>query len=233
MHNLAEHRGKKKRKLALILPLIILFKMLNLKLMLTNVIVGIGVIQLLIVAGGSLLYYYLKHNTHCKIHAHPVHTHSHVVEPEPGKTLHWFYYVLQIFLKFLVQSHIPVILDIIIIIIMIIHPIIALITRTGQLTAHTVHLIIIWSQRIQHLYNECTKDSLINYFFLIKFFIICVCRGADPTCEFCCSACYICFFKMLWLNIFAGNKTQSEYFTVRRIVRSHYTLLWQSVSSKS
>lgn len=50
-----------------------------------NVIIGIGVIQLLLFAGGAFLYHYLKHNTHCKIQGHPVHTHSHVVEPEPGK----------------------------------------------------------------------------------------------------------------------------------------------------
>lgn len=56
--------------------------MMKLKMMLMKVLFGIGVIQLLLVAGGAFLFYYLKHNTHCKIQGHPIHTHSHVLEPE-------------------------------------------------------------------------------------------------------------------------------------------------------
>ncbi|KAJ6637636.1 hypothetical protein Bhyg_10367 [Pseudolycoriella hygida] len=78
-----ENRGKKKRKLKLIIPLLILLKMLKLKVLLLTVLLGIGGIQLTLVAGGAFLFYYFKHNTHCKIQGLPIHTHSHVIEAEP------------------------------------------------------------------------------------------------------------------------------------------------------
>ena len=82
-----ESRGKVKRKLRLILPLIILLKLVNLKIMSIIAVSGIGLIQLLLISGGAYLFYYLKNTAHCKIQGYPVHTHSHVVEPESGITL--------------------------------------------------------------------------------------------------------------------------------------------------
>lgn len=82
-----ESRGKKKRdkkKLNMILPLAILLKVAHLKLTLLPILLGVGLIQLILIAGGALLFAYLRNNTHCRIQPHLVHSHSHVGETGPG-----------------------------------------------------------------------------------------------------------------------------------------------------
>lgn len=76
-------RGLKKRKWNLIFPLAILVKLLHLKLTLIPIIVGVGLIQLLLIAGGALLFHYLRNNTLCRIQPHLIHSHSHVSETGP------------------------------------------------------------------------------------------------------------------------------------------------------
>ncbi|XP_037029215.1 uncharacterized protein LOC119069262 [Bradysia coprophila] len=89
-----EYRGKKKRKLQLVLPLLILLKMVKIKVLLLTVLLGIGSIQLLLVAGGILLFHYFKHTTHCKVQGLPIHSHSHIIEsePEPYSTYTGYHY---------------------------------------------------------------------------------------------------------------------------------------------
>lgn len=71
----------------MIFPLAILIKLLHLKITLLPIILGIGIVQILLVAGGAILFHYLKNNTLCRIQPHLVHTHSHGIsasESVPG-----------------------------------------------------------------------------------------------------------------------------------------------------
>lgn len=67
------------------MPLAILGKLMHLKIMLLQILLGLGAIQTTLIAGGALLYYYLKYNTICRFEPHVLHTHSHVTDAMPGK----------------------------------------------------------------------------------------------------------------------------------------------------
>lgn len=83
-----ERNAAKRKKWHVIIPLAILAKLIHLKTMVMKVLFGIGTIQVLLVGGGIILYYYLRHNTICKIEPHLIHSHSHVADASlPGKVL--------------------------------------------------------------------------------------------------------------------------------------------------
>lgn len=67
------------------MPLAILGKLMHLKLMLMQILFAVGAVQVTVLGGGALLYYYLKHHTICRFEPHVVHSHSHVSDVVPGK----------------------------------------------------------------------------------------------------------------------------------------------------
>lgn len=75
-----EARLNKKKKWQVIIPLAILGKLVHLKMLVTKILFGLGAIQVILIGGGVLLYYYLKHNTLCKIEPHLIQSHSHVAD---------------------------------------------------------------------------------------------------------------------------------------------------------
>lgn len=75
--------SRKKKKWQVIVPLAILGKLMHMKMMLMKILFGIGAIQVILVGGGALLYYYLKHKTLCKFEPHLMHSHSHVSDSIP------------------------------------------------------------------------------------------------------------------------------------------------------
>ncbi|GAB0087547.1 hypothetical protein DMENIID0001_018710 [Sergentomyia squamirostris] len=82
--NNSEGRRIRRKKLNLIFPLAILLKLAHLKVMLLPILLGIGAIQLLLIAGGALLFHFLRNNTLCKVQPHLIHSHSHVTDSSPG-----------------------------------------------------------------------------------------------------------------------------------------------------
>ncbi|XP_055677150.1 uncharacterized protein LOC129786276 [Lutzomyia longipalpis] len=79
----SEGRRIRRKKLNLIFPLAILLKLAHLKVLLLPILLGIGVIQVLLIVGGALLFHFLRNNTLCKVQPHLVHSHSHVTETGP------------------------------------------------------------------------------------------------------------------------------------------------------
>ncbi|XP_035772755.1 uncharacterized protein LOC118456260 [Anopheles albimanus] len=73
-----EARGKKKRKWSLILPLAVMLKLVHLKLLLKPILLGVGLIQVLLIGGGLLLFYFFRNTNICKIQPHVIHAHSHI-----------------------------------------------------------------------------------------------------------------------------------------------------------
>lgn len=82
-----EARGKKQkqRKWSLILPLAVMLKLVHLKLLLKPILLGVGLIQVLLIAGGLLLFHFFRNTNICKIQPHVIHAHSHISsESSPG-----------------------------------------------------------------------------------------------------------------------------------------------------
>ncbi|XP_058116981.1 uncharacterized protein LOC131288667 [Anopheles ziemanni] len=75
-----EARGKKQkqRKWSLILPLAVMLKLVHLKLLLKPILLGVGLIQLLLIAGGLLIFHFFRNTNICKIQPHVIHAHSHI-----------------------------------------------------------------------------------------------------------------------------------------------------------
>uniref|UniRef100_A0A182P5Z0 Uncharacterized protein n=1 Tax=Anopheles epiroticus TaxID=199890 RepID=A0A182P5Z0_9DIPT len=75
-----EARGKKQkqRKWSLILPLAVMLKLVHLKLLLKPILLGVGLIQVLLIAGGLLLFHFFRNTNICKIQPHVIHAHSHI-----------------------------------------------------------------------------------------------------------------------------------------------------------
>ncbi|XP_052863709.1 uncharacterized protein LOC128270349 [Anopheles cruzii] len=73
-----EARGKKKRKWSLILPLAVMLKLVHLKLLLKPILLGVGLIQVMLIGGGLLLFYFFRNTNICKIQPHVIHAHSHI-----------------------------------------------------------------------------------------------------------------------------------------------------------
>ncbi|XP_050087567.1 uncharacterized protein LOC126572366 [Anopheles aquasalis] len=73
-----EARGKKKRKWSMILPLAVMLKLVHLKLLLKPILLGVGLIQVLLIGGGLLLFYFFRNTNICKIQPHVIHAHSHI-----------------------------------------------------------------------------------------------------------------------------------------------------------
>lgn len=73
------------KKWHIIFPIAILIKLMHIKLMLNIALLAIGLLQILTIGGGVLLFHYLKNNTLCKINPHLIQTHSHITsESEHG-----------------------------------------------------------------------------------------------------------------------------------------------------
>ncbi|KAL7729419.1 hypothetical protein ACLKA6_008982 [Drosophila palustris] len=75
---------RKKKKLLIILPLIILMKIAHLKMTLVTLMLGVLGMNVLLVGGTGWLIHYLKYKTLCKIHPHLVQSHSHVYDSDPS-----------------------------------------------------------------------------------------------------------------------------------------------------
>ncbi|XP_030371675.1 uncharacterized protein LOC115621968 [Scaptodrosophila lebanonensis] len=75
---------KKKKKLLILLPLIILIKIAHLKMTLVTLLLGVLGMNVLLVGGMGWLIHYLKFKTLCKIHPHLVQSHSHVYDSDPS-----------------------------------------------------------------------------------------------------------------------------------------------------
>ncbi|XP_053670581.1 uncharacterized protein LOC128720906 [Anopheles nili] len=75
-----EARGKKQRqrKWSLILPLAVMLKLVHLKLLLKPILLGVGLIQVLLIAGGLLIFHFFRNTNICKIQPHVIHAHSHI-----------------------------------------------------------------------------------------------------------------------------------------------------------
>uniref|UniRef100_A0A182Q7I3 Uncharacterized protein n=1 Tax=Anopheles farauti TaxID=69004 RepID=A0A182Q7I3_9DIPT len=76
-----EGRGKQKqkqRKWSLILPLAVMLKLVHLKLLLKPILLGVGLIQVLLIAGGLLIFHFFRNTNICKIQPHVIHAHSHI-----------------------------------------------------------------------------------------------------------------------------------------------------------
>lgn len=80
-----EGRGKKKKKWSLILPLALMLKLVHMKLLLKPILLGVGLIQILLIAGGLFIFNYFRHSNICRIQPHLIHSHSHIAsESAPG-----------------------------------------------------------------------------------------------------------------------------------------------------
>lgn len=78
------HKNMKKRlKFAILLPIIILLKLFHLKLTVIPLLFFMNSLNILLIAGGTYILYYLKHHTVCKIKPHLSETHSHVWDSLP------------------------------------------------------------------------------------------------------------------------------------------------------
>uniref|UniRef100_A0A182N5N2 Uncharacterized protein n=1 Tax=Anopheles dirus TaxID=7168 RepID=A0A182N5N2_9DIPT len=76
-----EARGKNKKqrqKWSLILPLAVMLKLVHLKLLLKPILLGVGLIQVLLIAGGLLIFHFFRNTNICKIQPHVIHAHSHI-----------------------------------------------------------------------------------------------------------------------------------------------------------
>ncbi|XP_053698689.1 uncharacterized protein LOC128745640 [Sabethes cyaneus] len=73
-----EGRGKKKKKWSLILPLALMLKLVHMKLLLKPILLGVGLIQILLIAGGLFIFNYFRHSNICRIQPHLIHSHSHI-----------------------------------------------------------------------------------------------------------------------------------------------------------
>lgn len=82
-----EARGKKKKqRWSMILPLALMLKLVHMKLLLKPILLGVGLIQVLLIVGGFLIFNYFRHNNVCRIQPHLIHSHSHIAsESSPGK----------------------------------------------------------------------------------------------------------------------------------------------------
>lgn len=78
-------RGKKKKKWGMILPLALMLKLVHMKLLLKPILLGVGLIQVLLIAGGLIIFNYFRHSSVCRLQPHVVHSHSHIAsESSPG-----------------------------------------------------------------------------------------------------------------------------------------------------
>ncbi|KAL1380946.1 hypothetical protein pipiens_013826 [Culex pipiens pipiens] len=74
-----EARGKKKKqRWSMILPLALMLKLVHMKLLLKPILLGVGLIQVLLIVGGFLIFNYFRHNNVCRIQPHLIHSHSHI-----------------------------------------------------------------------------------------------------------------------------------------------------------
>ncbi|XP_055532813.1 uncharacterized protein LOC129722952 [Wyeomyia smithii] len=73
-----EGRGKKKKRWSLILPLALMLKLVHMKLLLKPILLGVGLIQILLIAGGLFIFNYFRHTNICRIQPHLIHSHSHI-----------------------------------------------------------------------------------------------------------------------------------------------------------
>ncbi|XP_058460020.1 uncharacterized protein LOC131435794 [Malaya genurostris] len=71
-------RGKKKRRWSMILPLALLLKLVHMKLLLKPILLGVGLIQILLIAGGLFIFNYFRNSNICRIQPHVIHSHSHI-----------------------------------------------------------------------------------------------------------------------------------------------------------
>ncbi|XP_055380317.1 uncharacterized protein LOC129611253 isoform X5 [Condylostylus longicornis] len=79
------HKEVKKRlKFAILLPIIILIKLFHFKLTVIPLLFLMNGLNLLLIAGGTYILYYLKHHTICKIKPHLLESHSHVWNEVPS-----------------------------------------------------------------------------------------------------------------------------------------------------
>ncbi|XP_055617195.1 uncharacterized protein LOC129762712 [Toxorhynchites rutilus septentrionalis] len=74
-----ETRGKKKKnKWGLILPLALLLKLVHMKLLLKPILLGVGLIQILLILGGLIIFHYFRNSSICRIQPHVIHSHAHI-----------------------------------------------------------------------------------------------------------------------------------------------------------
>lgn len=79
-------RGKKKKRWNMILPLALMLKLVHMKLLLKPILLGVGLIQVLLIAGGLIIFNYFRHSSICRLQPHVVHSHSHIAsESSPGE----------------------------------------------------------------------------------------------------------------------------------------------------
>ncbi|KXJ77426.1 uncharacterized protein LOC109414760 [Aedes albopictus] len=71
-------RGKKKKRWNMILPLALMLKLVHMKLLLKTILLGVGLIQVLLIAGGLIIFNYFRHSSICRLQPHVVHSHSHI-----------------------------------------------------------------------------------------------------------------------------------------------------------